>query len=247
MGRELHHLSGDDWDKLVRSWSTSINDFCETSVDQKGGFFVLGEDVPFDRQWEIAGVLLHAEAQKVLLPILYQILYHEEKSLCVNPMALDKDNNPAVSWSPWGSEISLSVIGSESNVSNCDHQHEPPLLTMLNLRTSETSQYLVQFKKSLTTVWKTIVSHRFSGPFMKPVSDKQAPGYQKIVKRPMDLVTVKRGVSKGRIKSIVEFQQNVMLVFQNAIMYNSSNHVIYHKAIEMQHDTVELLQVLNLH
>ncbi|XP_075825143.1 bromodomain-containing protein 8-like isoform X3 [Microtus pennsylvanicus] len=88
-------------------------------------------------------------------------------------------------------------------------------------------------------------SQLFSSPFLKPVSEKQAPGYKDVVKRPMDLTTLKRNLSKGRIHTMAEFQRDLMLMFQNAVMYNDSDHHIYHMAVEMQREVLEQMQVLS--
>ncbi|XP_042119958.1 bromodomain-containing protein 8 isoform X3 [Peromyscus maniculatus bairdii] len=88
-------------------------------------------------------------------------------------------------------------------------------------------------------------SQLFSSPFLKPVSEKQAPGYKDVVKRPMDLTTLKRNLSKGRIHTMAEFQRDLMLMFQNAVMYNDSDHHIYHMAVEMQREVLEQIQVLS--
>ncbi|XP_016157112.1 PREDICTED: bromodomain-containing protein 8-like [Ficedula albicollis] len=89
-----------------------------------------------------------------------------------------------------------------------------------------------------------IASHRFSSPFLKPVSEKQAPGYKDVVKRPMDLSSIKRRLAKGHIQSVMQFQCDLMLMFQNAVMYNSSDHHVFHVAVEMQREVLEQLQVL---
>ncbi|KAM9694927.1 bromodomain-containing protein 8-like isoform 2-T2 [Trichechus inunguis] len=102
------------------------------------------------------------------------------------------------------------------------------------------------FKKTLLPVWKMIASHRFSSPFLKPVSDRQAPGYKDVVKRPMDLTSLKRNLSKGRIRTMAQFQRDLMLMFQNAVMYNDSDHHVYHMAVEMQREVLEQIQVLSI-
>uniref|UniRef100_A0A8D0KTM4 Uncharacterized protein n=1 Tax=Strix occidentalis caurina TaxID=311401 RepID=A0A8D0KTM4_STROC len=38
------------------------------------------------------------------------------------------------------------------------------------------------FKRTLLSIWKMVVSHRYSGPFLKAVSERQAPGYLDVVK-----------------------------------------------------------------
>ncbi|KAJ7397385.1 bromodomain-containing protein 8 isoform X1 [Pitangus sulphuratus] len=104
-------------------------------------------------------------------------------------------------------------------------------------------QHLV-LKKTLLTIWRMIASHRYSSPFLKPVSEKQAPGYRDVVKRPMDLTSIKRRLAKGHIQSMIQFQCDLMLMFQNAVMYNSSDHHVFHIAVEMQREVMEQLQVL---
>ena len=62
--------------------------------------------------------------------------------------------------------------------------------------------------------------------------------------RPMDLTSIKRRLSKGHIKSVIQFQRDLMLMFQNAMMYNSFNHHVHHMAMEMQQEVLEQLQML---
>lgn len=61
--------------------------------------------------------------------------------------------------------------------------------------------------------------------------------------RPMDLSTIKKNIENGLIRSTAEFQRDIMLMFQNAVMYNSSDHDVYHMAVEMQRDVLEQIQV----
>ena len=60
----------------------------------------------------------------------------------------------------------------------------------------------------------------------------------------MDLSTIKKNIENGLIRSTAEFQRDIMLMFQNAVMYNSSDHDVYHMAVEMQRDVLEQIQVL---
>ncbi|XP_045039795.1 bromodomain-containing protein 8 [Desmodus rotundus] len=115
-----------------------------------------------------------------------------------------------------------------------------------DLSQSDPVQDHLLFKKTLLPVWKMIASHRFSSPFLKPVSERQAPGYKDVVKRPMDLTTLKRNLSKGRICTMAQFQRDLMLMFQNAVMYNDSDHHVYHMAVEMQREVLEQIQVLSV-
>ncbi|KAF7249513.1 Kinesin-like protein KIF20A [Varanus komodoensis] len=117
-------------------------------------------------------------------------------------------------------------------------------LPLIQLSQDDSLRQRLLFKKTLLSIWKMVAGHRYSGPFLKPVSEKQAPGYKDVVKRPVDLSSIKRSLSKGRIQNMVQFQRDLMLMFQNAIMYNSSNHHIHRIAVEMQHDVLEQLQML---
>ena len=42
--------------------------------------------------------------------------------------------------------------------------------------------------------------------------------------RPMDLTYIKKNIEGGVIRTDIEFQRDVLLMFQNALMYNSSDH-----------------------
>ncbi|MBN3317305.1 BRD8 protein, partial [Atractosteus spatula] len=83
---------------------------------------------------------------------------------------------------------------------------------------------------------------RYANVFLQPVTDDIAPGYHSIVHRPMDLSTIKKNIENGLIRTTAEFQRDIMLMFQNAVMYNSSDHDVYHMALEMQRDVLEQIQ-----
>uniref|UniRef100_A0A2D4IAK0 Bromo domain-containing protein n=1 Tax=Micrurus lemniscatus lemniscatus TaxID=129467 RepID=A0A2D4IAK0_MICLE len=84
--------------------------------------------------------------------------------------------------------------------------------------------------------------NRYANVFLQPVTDDIAPGYHSIVQRPMDLSTIKKNIENGLIRTTAEFQRDIMLMFQNAVMYNSSDHDVYHMAVEMQRDVLEQIQ-----
>ncbi|KAJ8348831.1 hypothetical protein SKAU_G00274200 [Synaphobranchus kaupii] len=98
------------------------------------------------------------------------------------------------------------------------------------------------WKKAIMLVWRAAANHRYANVFLQPVTDDIAPGYHSIVHRPMDLSTIKKNIETGLIRSTAEFQRDIMLMFQNAVMYNSSDHDVYHMALEMQRDVLEQIQ-----
>uniref|UniRef100_A0A8B9WGP2 Bromo domain-containing protein n=1 Tax=Bos mutus grunniens TaxID=30521 RepID=A0A8B9WGP2_BOSMU len=150
----------------------------------------------------------------------------------------------------------VSEMEDQRSSGECDNgcsTQETPLVDILVSRATSSKSDLCHgdpiqdqllFKKTLLPVWKMIASHRFSSPFLKPVSERQAPGYKDVVKRPMDLTSLKRNLSKGRIRTMAQFQRDLMLMFQNAVMYNDSDHHVYHMAVEMQREVLEQIQVL---
>ncbi|KAJ8266142.1 hypothetical protein GJAV_G00126390 [Gymnothorax javanicus] len=98
------------------------------------------------------------------------------------------------------------------------------------------------WKKAIMLVWRAAANHRYANVFLQPVTDDIAPGYHSIVHRPMDLSTIKKNIETGLIRSTAEFQRDIMLMFQNAVMYNSSDHDVFHMALEMQRDVLEHIQ-----
>ncbi|XP_076354200.1 bromodomain-containing protein 8-like isoform X3 [Tachypleus tridentatus] len=98
------------------------------------------------------------------------------------------------------------------------------------------------WKKAIMLVWRAAANHKYASVFLQPVTNEVAPGYHSIVYRPMDLSAIKKNIENGVIKTTLEFQRDMMLMFQNAIMYNSSDHDVFVMAIEMQKEVMEHIQ-----
>lgn len=106
----------------------------------------------------------------------------------------------------------------------------------------ENSQVQKNWRKSIMLVWKSIASHKYANVFMHPVTDDEAPGYHSIIKRPMDLSTIKKNIENGGIRCTSEFHRDVMLMFQNALMYNREDHDVHRMADEMREEVMEQIQ-----
>ncbi|XP_068745358.1 bromodomain-containing protein 8-like isoform X2 [Montipora capricornis] len=98
------------------------------------------------------------------------------------------------------------------------------------------------WKKSIMLVWRAAANHKYANVFLHPVTDDEAPGYHSVVFRPMDLSTIKKNIENGTIRTTNEFQRDMMLMFQNALMYNSADHDVYRMAEEMRDDVMEQIQ-----
>ncbi|CAC5386906.1 BRD8 [Mytilus coruscus] len=94
------------------------------------------------------------------------------------------------------------------------------------------------WKKSIMLVWRMAANHKYANVFLHPVTNEIAPGYQGIVLRPLDLTTIKKNVEAGITRTTPEFQRDMMLMFTNAIMYNSCNHNVHKMAVEMYDDVM---------
>lgn len=62
-----------------------------------------------------------------------------------------------------------------------------------------------------------------SWPFLAPVSRKAAPDYYEIIKKPMDLGTMRHKLDSFKYTSDEEFIADGMIVFQNCQQYNQEN------------------------
>ncbi|XP_017779659.1 PREDICTED: bromodomain-containing protein 8-like [Nicrophorus vespilloides] len=100
------------------------------------------------------------------------------------------------------------------------------------------------WKKSIMLVYSRLATHKYSSLFSKPITNEQAPGYHNVVKRPMDFQTLRKNIESGTIRSTTEFQRDVLLMFNNAIMYNKTNDTVYKMALEMQQEGMEQIRIL---
>ncbi|KAF9918589.1 Bromodomain-containing protein 8 [Lobosporangium transversale] len=90
-----------------------------------------------------------------------------------------------------------------------------------------------KWKKILMMIWSDIANHRFGAVFMQPIKEQDAPGYYYMIKRPMDLKSIKERIRDGQITNADEFHRDVLLMFMNAIMYNNEDTEVYHMAQAM--------------
>ena len=90
-----------------------------------------------------------------------------------------------------------------------------------------------RFQGVIGMVHSQISSHRNGTIFHHPIRPADAPDYHDIVKRPMDLKTIKNRVRDGVINNSAEYQRDIYLMFANSLMYNRPNSDIYLMAEEV--------------
>lgn len=92
-----------------------------------------------------------------------------------------------------------------------------------------------------------LMKHKNSWVFNKPV-DAAAMGlhdYHQIIKRPMDLGTVKSNFAKNLYSSPVDFAADVRLTFNNAMLYNPKFDDVYVMAEQLLARFEELFRAIN--
>ena len=97
----------------------------------------------------------------------------------------------------------------------------------------ETAVVSKRFQNMIGMLHSQISQHRFGNIFHNPIKKSEAPDYSDIVKRPMDLKTIKSRVKDGFISNSLEFQRDIFLMFANAMMYNRPGSEIYNMAEEV--------------
>lgn len=90
-----------------------------------------------------------------------------------------------------------------------------------------------RFQTVIAMLHSQISQHRNGNIFHNPIKNSEAPDYHDIIKRPMDLKTIKARVKDGNISNSLEFQRDVYLMFANAMMYNRPTSDIFHMAEEV--------------
>ena len=65
-------------------------------------------------------------------------------------------------------------------------------------------------------------SGAYAFPFLKPVP-KTVKGYRKVIKKPMDISTIRRKLKRNKYDSPASFRADVVLMFKNAITFNAQD------------------------
>ena len=90
-----------------------------------------------------------------------------------------------------------------------------------------------KFQNVINMLHSSISQHRYGNIFHNPIKKQDASDYHDIVKRPMDLKTIKARVKEGTISNSLEFQRDIYLMFANAMIYNRPGSEIYAMAEEV--------------
>ncbi|KAG3174345.1 Histone acetyltransferase [Phytophthora cactorum] len=146
----------------------------------------------------------------------------------------DTTSNAAVTPTPAppaSSEVPMSVLNELSNENLASHVDS--LITYYNATVSPAN-----LKKKLEGILKGMMEHKFGWVFNTPVDPValNIPNYFKIIRKPMDLGTVKKKLEVGIYKHTEEFADDVRTTFLNAMQYNSEDQDVYSLAKDMLAD-----------
>lgn len=145
--------------------------------------------------------------------------------------------------SPYIEEDGASGTSGDTQLRSKRRYSSTPVLDSLpNSPASSDDREYRAWKKAILMVHNRLNTHKHSPVFMKPITEEQVPGYKNAIRRPMDLYTIKRNVDSGIIRTTAEFERDVMLMCQNAIMYNSRDRLTCTMAAEMQVDALQTIE-----
>ncbi|GKY91017.1 hypothetical protein MPSEU_000074500 [Mayamaea pseudoterrestris] len=94
----------------------------------------------------------------------------------------------------------------------------------------------VKLKTKCMDVLKIMQSHQHGWVFNSPVDPVELglPDYFEVIKKPMDLGTIRKKVENGVYHKLDEFEYHCKLTFDNAMLYNPEGSVVYNMAKEMK-------------
>lgn len=141
----------------------------------------------------------------------------------------------------------VKIQGSSKAPSMIDSVPNSPASSTMHSEDTDAVREQKRWHRAITSkVLKEAQIHRYSKNFILPVTDKEVKGYSETVKRPMDLTTIKKRLDNpsgpNGIRTTAEFQRELMLMFQNALMYNKPDHEVYQEALAMQNNIMDLME-----
>ncbi|KAJ2468193.1 hypothetical protein GGI02_003777 [Coemansia sp. RSA 2322] len=105
-------------------------------------------------------------------------------------------------------------------------------------------QQMRNWKKNINTVWRDISGHRLGSMFVSPIKAADAPSYYEVIRRPLDLKTIKNRIRDEEITTTVEFYRDIMHMLMNALMYNAEDTEVYQMTMQIIPDAQACIEQL---
>lgn len=98
------------------------------------------------------------------------------------------------------------------------------------------------WREKAQRVLEQVCGHEYAGPFLEPVDPVALgiPTYPKIIKKPMDLSTIRKKLTEGRYVKPTEMNADVKLMFSNCYRFNGKTAPISEaaKVLESYYDSL---------
>ena len=105
--------------------------------------------------------------------------------------------------------------------------------TRVDRAKAERASAAMQWRQSAERILTELENRPEAWPFLKPVTEKEAPGYFQEVSRPMDLSTVRAKLHSHQYRSSRVWQADLRLMLANALQYNRPKDIVYKLAVEL--------------
>ncbi|XP_061394472.1 bromodomain-containing protein 7 [Musca vetustissima] len=125
---------------------------------------------------------------------------------------------------PGGSNLTPKMLEGPRTPSSSSESGREPRSCVLKMKQQKTS--LNKLLEHLLRGLEKRDPHQF---FAWPVTDDIAPGYSKVISRPMDFSTMRQKIDDNEYSTLQEFTEDFRLMCDNAIRYNRVD-TVYHKA-----------------
>lgn len=92
-------------------------------------------------------------------------------------------------------------------------------------------------KKKCLNLLNKLTSEKYlkiNWPFLEPVCIKQVPNYYDIIKKPMDLKTIRRKIEENEYKTFEEFNEDLNLISKNCLKFNEKDTEIHNIGLEFK-------------
>ncbi|CAN0567001.1 unnamed protein product, partial [Ectocarpus sp. 12 AP-2014] len=98
------------------------------------------------------------------------------------------------------------------------------------------------FRRIALEVWDRVYRHKFAIIFRKAVNPKDAPGYEEIIKEPMDLSLIRERIMSGALLSLDDMSRDLRVMCNNAMVFNGKDDPYFDYSKELRTYANEVIE-----
>lgn len=102
-------------------------------------------------------------------------------------------------------------------------------------------------EKVLMMLLNEVSNHTHGNLFHAPIRESDAPDYYALVRRPMDLKTIKARIKDGRIATATQLRRALSQMFANSLIYNRPGTEVHRMAMEMRDAAERVSTIMRTH